>query len=142
MQELIVVPAGAANFVARARVYVPYHDTAKIRLALVRLEQCGGVARCDIARASRLIARRAGKTDEELGVLARTLPDEINPGVVVERIADGVARNGIAGWVVIELDKQRIELGLGDHVRHIGKVTSKGALGAPVIKNLSEPPKF
>lgn len=115
MEVLDVSPA-VGRLVA-AVLHVPDRGTSEVAVGLVLLNQIVGNRWLKVARSR--CSRRAGKTDEELGVLAGGVGEEANPGIVVEAVARRVTGNGVAGRIVIELDEEQVKDSLGDHGLHL-----------------------
>lgn len=115
----MLVESLSANDVCRATSQIPQRDTTEMLLILNAAHQvldCRGV---DVARRSRVAARR--KTNENLGALALiTRVNDADPIIVVELVVS------IAVVVIIvELDKERVKLCFLDHLLHV-KIRSRG----------------
>jgi hypothetical protein len=127
VKVLKVVPAVGED-VGTTGVSVPHHGASEGGLTLGVLHQLIRVGRSDVAAAGALVGGIAGKTDEELGSRTSGALDEALPGVEVVALGSIVAPDVVAARVVVELDEEEVELGLGDHLVHIEELRVKWAL--------------
>lgn len=95
----------------------PHHDTAKLVILSVLTNNLGQSSRLEVVLGTRLSTgsteRRSGNANEDLGISRGASG---NVGLPLVEI-DGAI--GAAAGVVVELDKEVVELGLGDDLVHV-----------------------
>lgn len=78
----------------------------------------------NITRTGRI--ERGREANEDLGVLALTTLDIADPCVIGELIAQVIASDSIAHLVVVKLDKESIELSIGNQIIVLVRVATFG----------------
>ncbi len=113
----------AVALIILGRVSIPEHHTAEVRVVLVLFNRGSGDGGGNVTSVGG--AYTTGHTDIDLGILAGSAAEIADPGIVVEgRLANIAA----SARVVVKLNEQSIELGVGNQLLHLEESIGQRAL--------------